>query len=419
MFRVHKIHVKPFVIVLACVFFNALHSLPHENPCSEPNSSVPENDAHPRCAAFSPIIDANERLEWNSTANAFEIHHATAGADYNRELFPSDEIRHCLQRKNVLFVGNSHLRLLVVQLLEAFGIDTRPLVQKRHASHAFYVSETETWIVFLWSTFSIKKSVSEYIAGYTDERESHYPRDFDLVVSNRGAWDMLYHDRLPPAYYQSVVDDMRALQTSFARSNVVFMNMNAFHTPNRKEMTDPQKTHRIERCFCAERLDLYRAMHECALQHVNGWDTRRQRADPRVPLVWLLDTYALTKPLKPHWLRGRAHVADAMLRNAVSNDGHHYIKEVNDVFVKVLLRFFCGEGAGSPHMLSARALATNCAANYRKTLQHGLNQTLCKALHTSLHGGEFHAFHEKYSTLCSNADVYTTDEKIHMHEHIF
>ena len=428
MIRTSRLPSREFAYVLLCFMLNAYTSFPSkplecESKVKGSHAVSHQGTGNPRCAAFSPIARPGWKLQWNNTMDGFQVneYESNSKKGHVRELLCRKDIRECVQRKNILFVGNSHLRLLVAELLDVFGIDSSPLVKKRHSSHAFYISETETWVIFLWSTFSMSKPVSEYIDGFTDEREAHFPRDFDLVVCNRGAWDMLYHDKLPTSYFQSVADDLQALKSAFIRANIVFMNMNAFHKPNHKEMTDPQKTHRIEQCFNPERLGVYRSIHECALQRVNGWEGPDASRNFKFPIVWLLDAFSLTSALRPHWAQGGKR-GDST-RSFVSGDGHHYAKEVNEAILQMVFRFFCGNvedtGNEKARMFPAHVLAENCALEYRRELQQGLNSTLCSALAESFHGAEFHSFHEKYKNLCSNVNVYGAVEKLHLDEHIF
>ena len=418
---------RQFLCVLLCFLLNAYAVQRHEPDLPVESTDGPAA-ARPSRSTTSPsyttIAEADWKLGWNRTIEAFTVQ----TSESSRPSLPSlSEIRSCLRTRNILFVGNSHLRLLVVQLLRALDVDTTPLTTKRHSSHAFYIRDSETWIVFLWSTFSLRAPVMEYINDLTDERESHFPEDFDAVVCNRGAWDMLYHDSDPATYYEDLTDDMRSIRTTFPRANLIFMNLNAFHTPNHKTLTDPQKTHRIEQCFNPLRLEAYRSIHKCAIQYLNGWNLRSDQTDKSRLPIWMLDMFPLTRKIHPSWAHSchKDHRTARPSRTAdlVSHDGHHYSDEVNAVFLKVLFSFISekktGEERSKWKMLAATHLAERSERSSRAQLHRMVNQTFCETLRdTVAHSHVLDAEARKIRRLCSNSTIYSVDDGIRMERHI-
>lgn len=227
--------------------------------------------------------------------------------DYNPRNCFYDEISTaslevCFAKKNILFVGNSHLRSVAKVFLHLLGLDGERLTTQRHDSHIFERSDG-TRVVFLWAPYSFRDFLKNHraLSGTV----------FHHLYINSGAWDMLFNDTEPMDYVDRLHSDLAALRLQYPKATMTFMNIHTMHPADPTAMG--KKAEMVLTCFQQNRQTAYRAMNLCAVRGIDGIE------------VW--DSISLTN--------------STFARSHVMPDGHHYEPIVNLMMLRVMTNRFC------------------------------------------------------------------------------
>eukprot|EP00759_Apiculatamorpha_spiralis_P002416 PhF_6_TR10962/c0_g1_i1/m.17678 len=237
----------------------------------------------------------------------------------------------CLHGRKWLFLGNSHLRGIVKAMLLSLGIATEDLEEMKHSSHSYHVPQDNTLIVFIWTAYGFEGAMNQLKANpqYTD---------FDGVIVNNGAWDMMYNDTHRVDYIARVKKDLAALSRLYSKALFhVFLNMNQIY-PVDPAYPNPEKAKLISTCFQSQRLEMYRSWNEYAVCHSGS-------------LFRIWDTFSLT--------------STPFAESHVWGDGHHYSTAVSKRMIEVLSTYICRHKRGVGHHPT-----TACPIPLEATSQH-------------------------------------------------
>ena len=285
---------------------------------------------------------------------------------------PSSELLHQILSnavgKSFLFVGNSHLRTLVVAFLQLFGGNTTAIETVRHGSHEYFLNKSNIRVTFLWSTFGWINAIKSYFTFFDEaDRTSSglclfnrsapllfriNPAHFDVVVVNSGAWHMLYRDTDPFLYVSTLQMEFKLLSEMFPDAALYFMNLNKFYPPD-TSYVNRTKAEQLLHCFSESRQHLYRALHYCAAYRFNAENQENGISQTSVPFdtsyprllntIWMIDTYPITSLIQNAEVKFSENGSKLLQdrpRPVLLSDGHHYGAEVNNLLIRVLLKSF-------------------------------------------------------------------------------
>lgn len=229
----------------------------------------------------------------------------------------------CMSGKVWLFLGNSHLRAVLVELLESFGIDTSKTLrhaEHRHKSHVFYVKEHFLTIRFAFASLVFDRTTFEASA-WNNRSNSSPSSPPDVVVTNMGMWRLVFRDTPKEPFDDAARANLGALRKyigkRMATTRVVVLNMHRVHGVGVSPFF-PQWYYVLKYCATEERQEAYRTMLECA-------------AAQELPRARMVDFYNMTN-------NGFAQ------KHVVRKDGNHYRfrSPVMSEMLRVVLYAICG-----------------------------------------------------------------------------
>eukprot|EP00759_Apiculatamorpha_spiralis_P018714 PhF_6_TR25102/c0_g1_i1/m.34487 len=99
--------------------------------------------------------------------------------------FTESTLTPCITKKKILFVGNSHIRRTMMTFCYLLKIpNCGELEHHKHLPHRFVHNATDFTLQYFFFSFKLNTTSVKYIV-----KDGPY----DVVVTNQGAWDMLYN----------------------------------------------------------------------------------------------------------------------------------------------------------------------------------------------------------------------------------
>ena len=222
----------------------------------------------------------------------------------------TDGISPCLKNKRVLFIGNSHIRMIMKTLCYLLRLQgCEKMETNKHLPHKFISSPANFTMQFFFFSFKLDSTAMQYLS-----------EPYDVVIVNQGAWDMLLNDTDSPDYVDRVSNVLQIVRGSYpTHVPIVFYNVHKIHPSVKPKVGAPSwegaLLQRLTECFSVTRQAAYRAMNRCAFHR------------SAIANLHIWDSFEMTN--------------SEIARMYTTPDGHHYLGGVMESQLMMFLNWFC------------------------------------------------------------------------------